>query len=274
MKKKLLAILMVLSLILPMTACTQASTQKSSESSDLSATSSEISNDTSVSSGVVVNDISTKPEGEALDGPDTRPYGTESGLNATYGTPVYYYEETGETFDPIEMVIWSTDREVHDTTMAGTGDISAAMRTLCIPDSVVWTVIPTSNAYIQFDVTVEGVYTSDIDNTLNGQSLVVTYQVSTDNGGETFSQVLLDATIGDIDIPKDEEGYLTPMWLIERADASTKFTIMYYDFTVPDQVLANQVQYYAEFDHDKYLELCDTYSDWAANMSQVGSDPA
>lgn len=172
------------------------------------------------------------------------------------------------------MVIWSTDREVHDTTIAGTGDISAVMRTLCIPDSVVWTVIPTSNACIQFDVTVEGVYTSDIDNTLNGQSLVVTYQVSTNNGGETFSQVLLDATIGDTDIPKDEEGYLTPMWLIERADASTKFTIMYYDFGAPEQVLANQVQYYAEFDHDKYLELRDTYNDWAVNMSQVGSDPA
>ena len=272
MKRKILSLIMVISVILTLAACTQPQSSSNQSSTTQSAVSSEISSKQSDVSSV--EDISTKPEGEALDGPDTRPYGTESGLNATYGTPVYYYEETGETFDPVEMVIWTTDREVHDTTMAGTGDISAVMRTLCIPDSVVWTVIPTSNACIQFDVTVEGVYTSDIDNTLNGQSLVVTYQVSTDNGGETFSQVLLDATIGDTDIPKDEEGYLTPMWLIERADASTKFTIMYYDFSAPEQVLANQVQYYAEFDHDKYLELCDTYNDWAANMSQVGSDPA
>ena len=184
MKRKILSLIMVISVILTLAACTQPQSSSNQSSTTQSTVSSEISSGQSDVSSV--EDISTKPEGEALDGPDTRPYGTESGLNATYGTPVYYYEETGETFDPVEMVIWSTDREVHDTTIAGNGDISAAMRTLCIPDSVVWTVIPTSNACIQFDVTVEGVYTSDIDNTLNGQSLVVTYQVSTDNGGETF----------------------------------------------------------------------------------------
>lgn len=270
MKKKLLAILMMLSLILTMTACTQASTQKSSESLDLSATSSEISNDTSVSSGVVVNDISTKPEGEALDGPDTRPYGQQSWINATTNTPVYYYEETGNEFDPVDAVNEYTSQREYEGTLIGNGSIQGIMNTLCAYDTVFWSVDPTSEACIEFYVTGWGTYNTDIDNSHSGESLSVTYFVSTYDGANSYNAELTSAEIGG--------ALITPLtgadeWLIERSDATTMFNIMYYDFTVPEQVLMNQSQYYSDFTPEKYQEIRDVYNDWAANMSQVGSDP-
>lgn len=269
MKRKILSLIMVISLILTLAACTQPQSSSDQSSTAQSTVSSEISSGQSDVSSV--EDISTKPEGEALDGPDTRPYGTQSYINITTNTPVYYYEETGNEFDPVEMINWATGREEYDDTLIGNGSIAGIMNTLCAYDSVFWSVDPTSEACIEFYVTVQGTYNSDIDNNHSGEPLMVTYYVSTDNGAETFNVLRTSVEIGGTVITPYEDA---TTWLIERSDATTMFNIMYYDFTVPEQVLMNQSQYYTEFDHDKYLELRDTYNDWAANMSQVGSDPA
>lgn len=269
MKRKILSLIMVISVILTLAACTQPQSSSDQSSTAQSTVSSEISSGQSDVSSV--EDISTKPEGEALDGPDTRPYGTQSYINITTNTPVYYYEETGNEFDPVEMINWATGREEYDDTLIGNGSIAGIMNNLCAVDTVFWSVDPTSEACIEFYVTAQGTYNSDIDNQYSGEQLMVTYFVSTDNGADTFSYTLTSAEIGGT--------LITPLtdattWLVERSDATTMFNIMYYDFTVPEQVLMNQSQYYAEFNHDKYLGLKDIYNDWAANMSQVGSDPA
>lgn len=169
------------------------------------------------------------------------------------------------------MINWATGREEYDDTLIGNGSIAGIMNTLCAADTVFWSVDPTSEACIEFYVTAQGTYNSDIDNSHSGEQLTVTYFVFTNNGADTFSYQLTDMEIGDLNITSYEDA---TTWLVERSDATTMFNIMYYDFTVPEQVLMNQSQYYAEFNHDKYLELKDTYNDWAANMSQVGSDPA
>lgn len=248
---RFLPILLIVCLAALLTSC---STQ--SDSSDHSG-------NVSASIGNEEADTSANLEDKASDAPR----GTESGVNE-YGTPIYSYD-TGIMFDPARIVQSLTYPDITADMMIG-DSISDIMYGICDQSSIYWEVVPASDANMEFEVTVGGNYMSSIDSENATLPVSVTYLVTTSDGGITYSAALESGIFaGEPVTPADD---VIPL-LAERADASVMFDIMYFDFGAPEQVIANQVQYYSQFDHDKYTELKGLYTDWANNMSQVGSDP-